>query len=87
MLLTKETTIFTLTQEYPFLIDALADHNALFEKLKNPMLRQTMGRIATIEKAATMGNEDILELQKSILNLDRSETGCGLTREIQVVLW
>ncbi len=75
MLLTKETTIFTLTQEYPFLIDALADHNALFEKLKNPMLRQTMGRIATIEKAATMGNEDILDLMLFIAGKIMAATG------------
>nr|WP_321467699.1 DUF1858 domain-containing protein [uncultured Desulfobulbus sp.] len=62
MLLTKETTIYTLTQEYPVLIDALATHNTAFEKLKNTLLRQTMGRVSTIEKAAAMGNERVLDL-------------------------
>ncbi len=75
MLLTKETTIYTLTKEYPFLIDALADHNNMFEKLKNPMLRQTMGRIATIEKAAAMGNEDALDLMLFLAGKIMAATG------------
>lgn len=75
MLLTKETTIYTLTKEYPFLIDALAEHNNSFEKLKNPMLRQTMGRIATIEKAAAMGNEGLLDLMLFLAGEIMATTG------------
>ena len=48
MLLTKDASIYTLTKEYPFLIDALANHNKSFEKLKNPLLRQTVGRVASV---------------------------------------
>ncbi|MDD4702664.1 MAG: DUF438 domain-containing protein [Desulfovibrio sp.] len=62
MLLTKDTSIYTLTTEYPFLIDSLATHNKSFEKLKNPLLRQTEGRVASVEKAAGMGNESVLSL-------------------------
>ena len=62
MLLTKDTSIYTLTKEYPFLIDSLATHNKSFEKLKNPLMRQTVGRVASIEKAAGMGNENVLSL-------------------------
>lgn len=62
MLLTETTTIHALCQEYPFLVDALVDHNPKFAKLKNPMLRQTMGRLATLEKTAAMGNEPLLDL-------------------------
>jgi len=75
MLLSKETTIYTLTKDYPFLVDALADHNHTFEKLKNPILRQTMGRIATIEKAAGMGNERILDLMLFIAGTIMAATG------------
>lgn len=78
MLLTKDTTIYTLSKEYPFLVDALADHNAAFEKLKNPMLRQTMGRIATIEKAAFMGNEGVLELMLFIAGRIMAATGISV---------
>ncbi|ADW16650.1 protein of unknown function DUF438 [Desulfobulbus propionicus DSM 2032] len=75
MLLTKDTTIYTLSQEYPFLINALAEHNKTFEKLKNPMLRQTIGRMATIEKAASMGNEGVLELMLFIAGTIMATTG------------
>ena len=75
MLLTKDTTIYALSKEYPFLVDALAGHNQAFEKLRNPMLRQTMGRVATIEKAAAMGNEGVLELMLFIAGRIMAATG------------
>lgn len=75
MLLSKETTIYTLTKDYPFLVDALAKHNSMFDKLRNPMLRQTMGRIATIEKAAGMGNESVLDLMLFIAGKIMATTG------------
>lgn len=78
MLLTKETTLYTLLQEHPFLVEALAGHNPMFEKLKNPMLRQTMGRVATIEKAAAMGNEDVLDLLLFIAGTIMATTGTSV---------
>lgn len=75
MLLTKETTIYALTHEYPLLIDALAAHNTAFAKLQNPILRQTMGRVATIEKAAAMGNEGVLDLMLFIAGKIMAATG------------
>jgi DUF438 domain-containing protein len=62
MLLTEDTTIFALTEKYPFLVDALASHNKNFRKLKNTLLRQTVGKIASIKKAANLGNENVLTL-------------------------
>ena len=44
MELSQDTKIFALTEKYPFLVNALAERNSSFEKLKNPILRQTMGR-------------------------------------------
>lgn len=78
MLLTKETTLYTLSQEHPYLVEALASHNPMFAKLKNPMLRQTMGRIATIEKAAGMGNEDVLDLLLFIAGRIMATTGTSV---------
>ena len=75
MLLTKDTTIHFLTSEYPFLIESLALHNGSFEKLKNPLLRQTVGRIATVEKAAGMGNESVLSLLLFIAGEIMAQTG------------
>lgn len=62
MELSKDTKIFALTEKYPFLVDALADHNSAFAKLKNPLLRQTLGRVASVEKAAGLGKEAVLAL-------------------------
>ena len=75
MLLTKDTSIYTLTKEYPFLIDSLANHNKSFEKLKNPLLRQTVGRVASVEKAAGMGDESVLSLLLFIAGEIMTTTG------------
>lgn len=75
MLLTKDTTIFALTEKYPFLIKKLAGHNKSFEKLKNPLLRQTMGRVATVEKAASLGKESVLALLLFIAGEIMAATG------------
>ncbi len=62
MKLDKETKILALINEFPFLVKDLARRNPVFEKLKMPAMRQTVGRIASIEKIAEMGREDILSL-------------------------
>ena len=48
--------------DYPFLMEELAEKNPVFEKLRNPILRNSLGRMATIEKAASMGKENPLDL-------------------------
>lgn len=75
MQLTPKTTILTLVREYPFLIENLAQRNNAFGKLRNPVLRQTMGRVATIDKAAAMGKEDPLELMLFIAGRIMTATG------------
>jgi hypothetical protein len=44
---------------------------APFKNLKNPVLRKTVGKLATIEKVARIGNLEVLEL----LNMLRKEVG------------
>lgn len=78
MKLSPTSTILMLVRQYPFLIDALATHNSAFEKLKNPILRQTLGRVATLEKAASMGKEDTLDLMLFIAGCIMSATGENL---------
>lgn len=75
MLLTKDSIIYTLTETYPFLIEALATRNKNFAKLKNPLLRQSMGRIASVEKVAGMGNESVLALMLFIAGEIMAATG------------
>ena len=77
MLLTKDTSIYTLTTEYPFLIDSLANHNKSFEKLKNPLLRQTVGRVASVEKAAGIEVPERAQFIRTIMDeLNRIDSHC-----------
>lgn len=62
MELSKKTKIGGLIKEYPFLLDYLVDKSPKFSKLKNPLMRKTIGSIATLEQAAGMGNIEIGEL-------------------------
>ncbi len=66
MVITRQTTIHTLVKEYPFLIDYLVDYNPEFKKLANPVLRRTMGRMATLERAAGMAGVPLEQLQHDI---------------------
>lgn len=71
MEVTLETKIYDLLREYPFLEDKLIEINPKFKKLKNPVLRRTVARLASIKQAAIVGGMDPIEL----LNLIRKEVG------------
>jgi DUF438 domain-containing protein len=60
------TSIQNLLEEYPFLMDFLMERNPKFSLLKNPMMRATIGKVATIEKAANMVGEDLETLLSAI---------------------
>src|SRR5665647_1445096 len=47
MTITRKTTVHTLLKKYPFLLEYLAAYHPEFGKLTNPVLRRTMGRMAT----------------------------------------
>ncbi|MDR1661083.1 MAG: DUF438 domain-containing protein [Azoarcus sp.] len=81
MKLTPSTTIHALTEKYPFLVTALPAYNPAFEKLKNPLLRQSLGRIATVEKAAGMGNGNVLSLMLFIAGEIMAATGESVEME------
>ncbi len=75
MKLTPKVTILTLVQAYPFLIDDLAAKNPLFSKLQQTALLKTMGRLATLEKAASLGKENLLDLMLFIAGRIMEITG------------
>lgn len=62
MNISKKTNIHDLLERYPYLEDFLAQRNTLYKNLKNPLMRNTIGRIATLEKVARMSGEDLDEL-------------------------
>ena len=73
--LSSKTTVSALTKRYPFLIDYLPTLSPHYEKLRNPVLRKTMGAIATMEKVASMGELDLEFLLSSIAGEIERQTG------------
>lgn len=62
----KNTKILTLLREYPHLLKVLTDISPEFNKLKNPLLRRTLGRLATFEHAAEMSGLSYDEFHRRI---------------------
>jgi DUF438 domain-containing protein len=73
--LTPKTTVHTLLNRYPSLIDFLANYHPEFKKLTNPVLRRTMGRMATMDTVAEMGNLPLNKLIDDIAAEIERRTG------------
>jgi DUF438 domain-containing protein len=75
MTITPKTTIHTLLKEYPFLLEFLAEYHPEFKKLTNPVLRRTVGRMATLDTVAEQGNVPLNVLTQDIADEVERETG------------
>ena len=71
MEITLDTKIYDLLRAYPFMEDELIKINPKFKKLKNPVLKRTVARIASVKQAAAVGGMDAVEL----LNKIRAKVG------------
>jgi len=93
------TKIYDLLKEYPFLEDELVKINPKFKKLKNPVLKRTVARVASIKQAAVVGGMDAAVLLNKIrelvgqepieLNLDEDENQeapIWITNEPKVII-
>ena len=59
---TAQTKVHDLVEAYPHLLDFLAAYAPEFAKLKNPVLYNTVARVATLEAAATMADTTVEKL-------------------------
>jgi DUF438 domain-containing protein len=59
MKITAVTKVHDLLDAYPFLKDWLATYSPDFEKLKNPVIYNTVGRFADLKTAAAMADKEI----------------------------
>ena len=75
MTITPKTTVHTLLKEYPFLLDFLAGYHPEFKKLTNPVLRRTVGRMATLDAVAEQGNVPLNQLMLDIAAEIEAKTG------------
>ncbi len=54
--ITPETKISALLDHYPQLEDVLIEMAPAFKKLRNPILRKTVAKVATLRQVAQIGN-------------------------------
>ena len=74
LLITPKTRVGELLDTYPELEPVLMDLAPAFKKLRNPVLRRTVGKVATLQQAAALGNVSLSE----IINTLRLEVGQAL---------
>lgn len=74
LIITPKTKVLELIETYPELEDILIQYAPAFKKLKNPVLRKTVGKIATLQQAAAIGDVKVGDL----INRLRKEVGQDL---------
>jgi hypothetical protein len=62
LIITPKTKVLQLLEAYPELEAYLVGIVPAFSKLKNPVLRRTVAKIATLQQAAAIGNVKVEEL-------------------------
>ena len=83
LIITPKTKVLQLIENYPQLEDVLIEYAPAFKKLKNPLLRKTVAKIATLQQAASIGNVKVEEL----INRLRREVGQNLLVENQEAVY
>lgn len=69
--ITPETKIGTLLEHFPQLEETLLKMSPEFKKLRNPVIRKTIGRVATLRQVASIGKVSLADL----INRLRNEAG------------
>jgi hypothetical protein len=77
LIITPKTKVLQVIEAYPELEDVLIGYVPAFKKLKNPILRNTVAKIATLQQAASVGKVKIEDL----INLLRKHVGQDLFAE------
>ena len=80
LIITPKTKIFDLLEAYPQLEDVLISFAPEFKKLKNPVLRKTIARVANIAQAATIGGLNV----EILVNALREKVGQGSLEQLDV---
>lgn len=66
MEITRNSKLFDVLEAYPFLEAQIVNIAPPFQNLKNPVLRRTVGKIATLEKVAQVGGVDVSKLVNTL---------------------
>jgi hypothetical protein len=71
LIISPKTKVGELLDHYPELEKVLIEMSPSFEKLRNPVLRKTVARVATLQQIAAVGNLKV----EDIVSRLRNETG------------
>jgi DUF438 domain-containing protein len=80
MRIDSRTKLDDLLKKYPFLLDFLAGLSPRFAKLRNPIMRKTIGRVATLHQIAGYGD---LPLSGLLLKI-QAEIKRGANEDVEV---
>jgi len=69
--ITPKTKVFDLLEAYPQFEETLSKLVPALDKLKNPVLRNTVGKVSTLQQIASMAHKPVDEL----INMLRKEVG------------
>jgi hypothetical protein len=75
-MITPETRIGALLEQYPGIEEELIRVAPAFAKLRNPVLRQTVAKVATLKQAARVGGISLGELMAHLEHIT-GEAGVG----------
>jgi DUF438 domain-containing protein len=79
MEISANTKIDGLLKEYPFLEEFLVKLSPKFKGLKNPIMRKTIGKVATLSKVAGIGGLDLDDFLTALTNEINRQTGKAAT--------
>jgi hypothetical protein len=74
LIITPRTKILQLIEAYPGIEEVLIGYVPAFGKLRNPVLKNTVARVATLQQAASIANINVEDL----INRLRKEVGQDL---------
>ena len=66
MTLSPSVKLDQLLETYPFLLEYVAGLSPKFGKVRNPILRKTVGKLATLDQVARMGDLPVRRLLEAI---------------------
>ncbi len=77
--LSPKTKVNDIIGHYPFLKDFLISISPEFTMLDNPFMRKTVGRLASLGKAAMIGGVDVKKLLDDVAAEIKKKTGVAVT--------
>lgn len=87
MEITSQSKLFDILEAYPFLEEQIMKIAPPFQNLKNPVLRRTVGKIATLEKVAQIGGMDASKLVNTLRRaVGQDELGVEAAAQLTVVI-